>query len=86
MRRIAIALCVAFTVAVFSFFLLHLSGDLAVSIAGPESSAEQVEMIRVEYGLDKPITTQFVEWLWKAMHFDFGRSFYFQDQVRNNFV
>lgn len=81
LRRIAVALGVAFTVAVFSFFLLHLSGDLAVAIAGPESSAEQIERIRVEFGLDKPIGAQFLEWLWKALHLDFGRSFYFQDQV-----
>lgn len=81
LRRIAVALGVAFTVAVFSFFLLHLSGDLAVAIAGPESSAEQIERIRVEFGLDKPIVVQFLEWLGKALRFDFGRSFYFQDQV-----
>lgn len=81
LRRVAVALCVAFTVAVFSFFLLHLSGDLATAIAGPESTAEQIEQIRVQFGLDQPLTTQFAEWLWKALHFDFGRSFYFQDQV-----
>jgi hypothetical protein len=34
LRRLAIALCVALTVSVVSFTLLHLSGDLAVSIAG----------------------------------------------------
>lgn len=81
LRRVAVAVCVAFTVAVFSFFLLHLSGDLATAIAGADSSAEQIAQIRVQFGLDQPITTQFVEWLWKAMHLDFGRSFYFQDQV-----
>ncbi len=81
LRRVAVAICVAFTVAVFSFFLLHLSGDLATAIAGPESTAEQIEQIRVQFGLDQPLTTQFVAWLWKALHFDFGRSFYFQDQV-----
>ena len=81
LRRVAVAICVAFTVAVFSFFLLHLSGDLATAIAGPESTAEQIEQIRVQFGLDQPLTTQFVAWLWKAVHFDFGRSFYFQDQV-----
>lgn len=81
LRRIAVALGVAFTVAVFSFFLLHLSGDLATSIAGPDAPAEQIERIRVEFGLDKPIVAQFAEWLWKALHLDFGRSFYFQDQV-----
>ncbi|MGE4528575.1 MAG: ABC transporter permease [Rhodospirillaceae bacterium] len=81
LRRIGVAVCVAFTVAVFSFFLLHLSGDLATAIAGPESSAEQIAQIRVEYGLDRPIMAQFIDWLVRALHFDFGRSFYFQDQV-----
>ncbi|SBW06422.1 putative peptide transporter permease subunit: membrane component of ABC superfamily [uncultured Alphaproteobacteria bacterium] len=81
LKRVAVALGVAFTVAVLSFFLLHLSGDLAVAIAGPDSSAEQIAQIRVEFGLDKPIGVQFVDWLWRALHLDFGRSFYFQDQV-----
>jgi ABC-type dipeptide/oligopeptide/nickel transport system permease component len=81
LRRLVIALCVAVTVSVVSFSLLHLSGDLATSIAGPESTAAQVEEIRVQYGLNRPMTTQYLEWLGNALHLDFGKSFYFQGPV-----
>jgi len=81
LRRLAIALAVALTVSVVSFTLLHLSGDLATSIAGPEANAATVEALRHQLGLDKPLTTQYVEWLWRALHLDFGRSFYFQASV-----
>lgn len=81
LRRLAIALCVAVTVSIVSFSLLHMSGDLATAIAGPESSAAQVEAIRVQFGLDRPMVTQYMDWLGKAVHLDFGKSFYFQGPV-----
>ena len=80
-RRLLVALSVMLTVAVVSFMLLHLSGDLATAIAGPESSAADVEKIRIQYGLDRPITAQFFDWLGAAVRLDFGRSFYFQNTV-----
>ncbi|MGJ7487379.1 ABC transporter permease [Variovorax sp. LT2P21] len=80
-RRLLVALSVMLTVAVISFMLLHLSGDLATAIAGPESTAADVEKIRVQYGLDRPITAQFFDWLGAAARLDFGRSFYFQNTV-----
>jgi ABC-type dipeptide/oligopeptide/nickel transport system permease component len=54
-RRFLVALSVMLTVAVISFMLLHLSGDLATAIAGPESTAADVEKIRIQYGLDRPM-------------------------------
>jgi peptide/nickel transport system permease protein len=80
-RRLLVAFSVAITVSVVSFMLLHLSGDLAISIAGPESTAEQVEQIRIDFGLDKPMVYQYFDWLWGAVQLDFGRSYYFQDTV-----
>jgi glutathione transport system permease protein len=80
-RRLLVALSVMLTVAVISFMLLHLSGDLATAIAGPESTAADVEKIRVQYGLDRPIAAQFFDWLGAAARLDFGRSFYFQNTV-----
>lgn len=81
LRRLAIALCVALTVSVVSFALLHLSGDLATSIAGPEASAAQVEQIRVQFGLNQSLAAQYLDWLNHAIHLDFGKSFYFQGPV-----
>ncbi|KAA8995171.1 ABC transporter permease [Affinibrenneria salicis] len=81
LHRLLVALAVLFTVAVVSFSLLHLSGDLAAAIAGPEATAEVVERIRLQYGLDQPLTTQFLHWMWSALQLDFGRSFYFENTV-----
>ncbi|TDO98061.1 ABC transporter permease [Marinomonas balearica] len=80
-RRLLVAIGVAITVSIISFMLLHLSGDLATAIAGPESTADQVEEIRVAFGLDKPIIQQYFSWLISAVQLDFGRSYYFQDTV-----
>ena len=81
LRRLVIALCVAVTVSIVSFTLLHMSGDLATAIAGPEASAAQVESIRVQFGLVRPMMSQYVDWLGKAVQLDFGNSFYFQGPV-----
>lgn len=81
LQRLAVALSVALTVSIVAFFLLHLSGDIAISIAGPEASPEQVEQVRHQFGLDRPIVLQYLDWLWRAVHFDFGDSFYFRDSV-----
>lgn len=81
LQRLAVALSVALTVSIVAFFLLHLSGDIAISIAGPEASPAQVELVRHQFGLDRPIVLQYLDWLWRAVHFDFGDSFYFRDSV-----
>jgi glutathione transport system permease protein len=80
-RRLMVALSVMLTVAVVSFMLLHLSGDLATAIAGPEANAAAIDEVRIQYGLNRPITVQFFDWLWAAAHLDFGRSFFFQNTV-----
>lgn len=81
LRRILVAISVALTVSVASFMLLHLSGDLATAIAGPEATSAQIAAIRVQHGLDQPLVVQFGTWAWHALHFDFGRSFYFPEPV-----
>ncbi|MCJ2081882.1 ABC transporter permease [Methylobacterium sp. J-090] len=81
LQRVIVAIAVAITVSVASFLLLHLSGDLAAAIAGPEATAAQVEAIRVQHGLNQPILAQFVAWAARAIRLDFGNSFYFRESV-----
>lgn len=81
LRRLVIALSVAFTVSVVSFLLLHLSGDLASALAGPDASAEQLNVIRAQYGLDQPLPMQYVGWLRGVLRLDFGNSFFTQGPV-----
>lgn len=81
LRRLLMAMSVAITVSIICFMLLHLSGDLASAIAGPEASAEQIEQIRVQFGLDQPIVLQYLDWFWSALQLDFGESYYFPESV-----
>src|SRR5262249_52428167 len=80
-KRLFVALLVALTVSIITFSLLHLSGDLAQSLAGPSATAADVEQVRKAYGLDRPIVVQYVEWIGKAIHGDLGESFFLKVPV-----
>ena len=54
-RRLIVALLVAATVMTLAFILTRLSGDLAISIAGPNATAADIEAVRKAYGLDRPV-------------------------------
>lgn len=85
-RRFLTAVAVMFTISLISFMLLKYSGDLATALAGEGSNAAYVEFLRKEYGLDRPVIVQYAAWLAKAVTGDFGRSFYFNDQVSTLFA
>lgn len=80
-RRVLLALLVMLTVLTISFGLTRLSGDLAVSIAGPQATTEDVEMIRKAYGLDRPLPVQFAAWVASAAQGDLGRSYLYHEQA-----
>lgn len=80
-RRLIVALLVAITVMSLAFLLTRLSGDLAVSIAGPGASAQDVELVRKAYGLDRPLLIQFLDWVRHAAMGDFGESYFFKEKV-----
>jgi peptide/nickel transport system permease protein len=82
-RRLALGLLVALTVTTLAFMLTRLSGDLAISIAGPSATQADVEIIRKAYGLDRPLYIQFVSWVGRALVGDFGESYFFKDRVAN---
>ena len=78
-RRALLALAVTLTVLTISFALTRLSGDLAISIAGPNASAEDVVVIRRAYGLDRPLPVQFLDWVRSAASGDLGRSYLYHE-------
>lgn len=83
LRRLALGLLVALTVMTLAFMLTRLSGDLAISIAGPQATQADVEIIRKAYGLDRPLYVQFFDWGARALIGDFGQSYFFKDSVAN---
>ena len=81
LRRAILAGLVTLTVLVVAFALTRLSGDLAVSIAGPNATAEDVMTIRKNYGLDRPLPVQFLNWAASAASGDLGRSYLYRAPV-----
>ena len=82
-RRLIVAILVTATVMTLAFILTRLSGDLAISIAGPNATQADVEVVRKAYGLDRPLTTQFFDWVVRAATGDLGESYFFKTKVSN---
>ena len=80
-RRLIVAFLVAATVMTLAFILTRLSGDLATSIAGPNATQADIDAIRKAYGLDRPVLTQFFDWVGRALTGDLGNSYFFQTRV-----
>ena len=60
-RRLLELIPVILSVTAIVFFMLHLiPGDPAEILAGEEATAEDVQAIREELGLDKPLITQYL--------------------------
>ncbi|MEU9829796.1 ABC transporter permease [Micromonospora chersina] len=76
-RRMLWAVPLLFVVSVTSFALMALvPGDPARAVLGPTASAEQVEALSREMGLDRPLPEQYAGWLDRAVHGDLGTSLY----------
>lgn len=84
LKRILMAVGLLLAVLVLNFLLIRMApGDPASVIAGEMggSSAEVMEAIRVQYGLDKPLLVQLGLYLGKAMTGDLGQSYYYNRPV-----
>ncbi|WP_436923186.1 ABC transporter permease [Halosimplex amylolyticum] len=75
-KRLLLLVPVLFGVATLVFAILHLApGDPARIIAGQRASTEQVNQVRRELGLTRPLYVQYVDFLTDAARFDFGKSY-----------
>ncbi|GGG39876.1 ABC transporter permease [Chelatococcus composti] len=81
LKRLGLAVLVALAVSAIAFFLLRMSGDIAIAIAGEGARQEDIELVRRTYGLDRPLLVQYAEWLWNTLRGDFGTSIYFKTAV-----
>jgi peptide/nickel transport system permease protein len=82
LRRVLLAVPLVFAVVALTFFFIRLApGDPAQILAGDAPTAEFLAQIRAEYGLDRPVWTQFLAFLGKALTGDFGTSLYTKQPV-----
>lgn len=62
-------------VLVFNFFLFRVMGDPTTQLARlPNSSPEEIEKLRADYGIDKPILGQFADYAGDTVRLDLGIS------------
>lgn len=75
-QRIASALVVTMLVSAMTFAIMHiLPGDPALAALGGQAvSAELVEQLRAELGLNDPLVVQYGRFLGGVLKGDFGRS------------
>jgi peptide/nickel transport system permease protein len=78
LRRLALTIPLLLGISLVIFAVVHLvpGGPVqAESAMNPKMSADSIRALRALYGLDKPLGTQYVQWLERLAHFDFGVSF-----------
>ncbi len=63
-------------VSVLLFFGINLlPGDPAAAALGSSATPAQLAQYRIEFGLNRPITVRYADWLGGVLHGDLGRSF-----------
>ena len=82
LKRLGGAMVVLAIVAVLVFLLTRLaSGDPIVLLLGDQATAADIAAAREQYGLDKPLTTQFVLWIGEVLRGNLGQSLFLQMPV-----
>jgi peptide/nickel transport system permease protein len=56
------------------FFLVRLTGDPSVMIAGEGATPAQLAEVRAAYGFDRSLFEQYLIYAWKVLHLDLGVS------------
>lgn len=73
--RILYTIPIALSVSIICFLLLHIApGDPIYALVPPDTPADVIRALRQEFGLDRPLAVQFVNWLWHAVQGDLGKS------------
>jgi peptide/nickel transport system permease protein len=86
-RRLIIGVIILFIVTLIVFFSMRLlPGDPLVIFMGQQASSgamseAQMEALRHEYGLDKPIMMQYFNWVGGLLRGDLGTSIYYHEDV-----
>ncbi|HTX53474.1 MAG TPA: ABC transporter permease [Candidatus Baltobacteraceae bacterium] len=80
LSRLLQSVLVILGVLLLVFFIVNLTGDPVRIMLPPEANQEDVERLRVQMGLDRPLPEQFVRFLGGAMHGDFGESLRYRGQ------
>jgi len=80
-KRLGLALISLFLLSLTIFLLMRVTGDPAVLLAEPGASQADLDAIRAQFGLDRPLYVQYVSFITHLIRGDFGQSFYYRTDV-----
>ena len=67
--------------ALLFWSVFSLLGTPVGMMLGEDADLESIARLNEVYGFNRPIWEQYLDWMWKALHGDFGRSFTTQQSV-----
>jgi peptide/nickel transport system permease protein len=81
--RIVTGVLVLWAAVTLSFAAVQLApGDIVSLLIGDQLSTPEIQAaIRQEWGLDQPLYLQYLHYLWRVLHGDFGRSYILNTDV-----
>jgi dipeptide transport system permease protein len=87
-RRLGLVLVTFFGITVFAFALIHLiPGDPVMLMFGERNvDPAQLDQLRAQLGLDRPLIVQYGLYVWHALHGDLGTSLATHDSVMDEFL
>jgi len=81
LRRLGYSLLSLFLLSLTIFFFVRVTGDPAVLLVEPGASKADLEAIRQQFGLDRPLPIQYVSFVTSLVRGDLGNSFYYRTPV-----
>ncbi|ODA42108.1 nickel/cobalt ABC transporter permease [Desulfosporosinus sp. BG] len=84
-KRLISLVPVLFGVTILTFVLIHMipinPAQAYMTACKIPITEKSLSSVREELGVDRPLVEQYVSWLGKAIHLDFGKSYVSQDPV-----
>lgn len=86
-RRLLVGIGGVIASSVLVFVMLRvLPGDIATTRLGVEATPDALAELRGEYGFDRPLVVQYVDWMRDAASGDLGNSLVTGDAIRSDIV
>ena len=80
--RIFQAVITLLVLSLMVFLSVHLTGDPAIYMLGPEDGREEYEQLQEQLGLDRPLVVQYWDFLKDILQADFGKSHFLERPAR----
>jgi peptide/nickel transport system permease protein len=82
LRRLGLGIVTLFILSIVVFAIAHLlPGDVGRAVLGPFADQQSVDILNHKLGVDRPITTQYLDWISGFVRGDMGNSLQYQVPV-----